>query len=187
MSSQYFRASVGLIVSDHAGRVLAVERYRQPGQWQLPQGGMRVGEEPYDAALRELYEELGLKPKHVAYLGEHSEWLAYELPEDYRSKKTGRGQVQRWLVFRLVGAESKIRLDHGQDHRELRAWSWRDLSELAGEVAAFRVGVYRRLARDVPALLAQNEGEPARDDRTVAPGAGRSAPPAGPIAEGGMT
>lgn len=156
MNSQYFRASVGLVIVDDRGRVLAVERYRQPGQWQLPQGGMRLGEEPHQAAAREMYEELGLRRKHVRYVGEHPEWLAYELPEPFRSKKTGRGQVGRWLVFRLVAPERKIRLDGGQERRELRAWAWRDLAELAEEVAAFRAGVYRRLAQALPTLLAHD-------------------------------
>lgn len=173
------------MIVDAAGRALAVERYGQPGQWQLPQGGMGAGEEPYDAAVREMYEELGLKPRHVRYLGEHPEWLAYELPEDFRSKKVGRGQVQRWLVFGLVGPESKIRLDHGQSHRELRAWTWRDLGQLSEEVAHFRLGVYRRLAQDLPAVLAHDGAWPAHEAEAVGPEQ-RSGSAAGePSPEGG--
>ena len=49
-ASQFFRANVGIAVLDANGRVLAFEREGHPGSWQLPQGGLDVGEEPVDAA-----------------------------------------------------------------------------------------------------------------------------------------
>jgi 8-oxo-dGTP diphosphatase len=46
------------------GRVLVAKRAEQqhlPGAWEFPGGKIASGEEPADAALRELYEETGLR------------------------------------------------------------------------------------------------------------------------------
>ncbi|MDP6208237.1 MAG: ROK family protein, partial [Roseibacillus sp.] len=48
--------------------------------WQLPQGGIDEGEEPKQAALRELEEEIGTA--NVDILGESRKWLSYDLPPD---------------------------------------------------------------------------------------------------------
>jgi len=111
MTSQFFRANVGVMVARPDGCVLVLERVDKPGQWQLPQGGLDVGEEPREAALRELQEETGIAPVHVELLAEHPGWLAYELPPERRRQKTGRGQVQKWFLFRFLGADSDIDLE----------------------------------------------------------------------------
>ena len=61
-----------------------------------------MGEEPVDAAGRELAEETGQRWDQVELLGEYPEWLAYELDADMRGPDTGRGQVQRWFYVRLA-------------------------------------------------------------------------------------
>ena len=50
MPSQFFRANVGVVVAREDGRVLVLERSDRPGQWQFPQGGMLVDEDPVDAS-----------------------------------------------------------------------------------------------------------------------------------------
>ena len=50
------------IVTDDAGRILLVNRNREPGknQWALPGGFIEMHESPADAAKRELEEECGI-------------------------------------------------------------------------------------------------------------------------------
>ena len=67
---QFFRASVGIAVLNSAEQILALERYELPGAWQLPQGGLDEGEEPADAARRELREETGIEWEQVELLGD---------------------------------------------------------------------------------------------------------------------
>lgn len=60
-----------LVVPDGFGRVLLVKRSVDPkaGFWCLPGGFMELGEEPEQAALRELKEETGLVGRIVKLLG----------------------------------------------------------------------------------------------------------------------
>ncbi len=141
---QTFRANVGIVVIDEARRVLALERKHQRGAWQLPQGGLDAGEELLDAALRELQEETGLTPADVEHLDTHPRWLAYELPEHLR-RRTFRGQVQRWFLFRLLPGRSvdlsRAVDDEFVDHRFM------PMSELIDTVWELRRPIYEELAR----------------------------------------
>ena len=70
--------------------------------WQMPQGGIDPGEEPYGAALRELYEETNVRS--VSLLAEAPDWYAYDLPAVVAGrawKGRYRGQTQKWFAFRL--------------------------------------------------------------------------------------
>jgi mutator protein MutT len=52
----------GAVVRDHAGRLLLVQRGREPGRgrWSLPGGRVEPGETAEQAAVREVREETGL-------------------------------------------------------------------------------------------------------------------------------
>ena len=63
-----FRANVGIILVDDAGKLLLGGRVGNKG-WQFPQGGILDGEDPGDAMYRELHEEVGLAPDDVELLG----------------------------------------------------------------------------------------------------------------------
>ncbi len=140
--AEYFRAGAGAVIIDGKGMVLALERVGIRGAWQLPQGGLKKGEEPLDAAYREIEEETGIVKGNLELLATSPEPLVYELPPGARSEKTGRGQVQYWFLFRFSGTESSIDVERGG---EFRAWQWLPLSELIGLTVEFRRPVYRKL------------------------------------------
>jgi hypothetical protein len=94
-----FRMNVGIALFNAAGRVLIAHRYKDDGpeiiapghDWQMPQGGIDPNEDPQPAAIRELYEETGVKS--VTYLGETG-WF------DYDAKYNG--QVQEITPARIA-------------------------------------------------------------------------------------
>ena len=63
-----YRPNVGIVLMHPDGRVFWARRVRRDG-WQFPQGGMNTDETPLEAMYRELREETGLLPDHVAVLG----------------------------------------------------------------------------------------------------------------------
>ena len=82
--------------------------------WQMPQGGIDQGEEPWATALRELEEETGIAPHLVERLSECPERLRYDLPEELRGKLWGGkwvGQDQDWFLARFLGQDSDIDID----------------------------------------------------------------------------
>ncbi len=142
--SVFFRANVGAVVIDAQGRVLALQRRGRPGAWQMPQGGLEEGEEPAEAAQRELSEETGLSPRDVALVAEHPRWLAYELPPEMRRERLGRGQVQKWFLFRLRPG-ARVDLSRATDP-EFDDHKWTTLDALIDEVWIVRRDVYRQVA-----------------------------------------
>ncbi|HEV2782362.1 MAG TPA: NUDIX hydrolase [Actinophytocola sp.] len=53
------RMSAGVLLRDARGRVLLVEPSYKP-RWEIPGGVVEDGEAPWDTAVRELHEEIGL-------------------------------------------------------------------------------------------------------------------------------
>ncbi len=149
MSDLPYRANVGAVLFDAQGRVFVGRRADQAlaGAWQLPQGGIDGDEEPRVAVFRELQEEIGTADATV--LGEHPEWLTYDLPDNILGKAFGgryRGQRQRWFALRFLGQDSDIRLDLDK-HPEFDAWRWAALEELPGLAVPFKRPIYEVLVQ----------------------------------------
>ena len=77
--------------------------------WQMPQGGVDPGEDTWDAAKRELYEETSVRS--VEKLGEVPDWLIYDIPRTVAGrawKGRYRGQRQKWYAVRFTGKDNEI-------------------------------------------------------------------------------
>lgn len=156
MATQVFRAGVVLVVRRNNGDILVCERGDVPHAWQLPQGGIDVGENPERAAWRELAEETGLREPCVRLEVELHEWIAYEWPDEIREQaKHGdlrRGQIQKWFVFGLTDDDN---CRPAIDEVEFVAWRWMSVVDLLREVVSFRVDSYRRAFHALGLLGAQ--------------------------------
>lgn len=144
-----YRPNVGMMVLNAAGDVLAAKRVRTEGKaWQMPQGGIDKGEDPYDAALRELREETGISS--VELVAESLQWYSYDFPQGVsfggskRNKFTG--QIQKWFLFEFTGDESEI--DINQDHAEFCEWKWEKAEKLPGLIIEFKKDVYSQVVSE---------------------------------------
>jgi putative (di)nucleoside polyphosphate hydrolase len=133
------------------GDILVFERGDAPGAWQLPQGGIDIGESPEDAAWRELFEETGLSSESVTLKYVVPQWITYEWPDEIRSKaKHGdsrRGQTQKWFFFQSKDEQDVQPIPDG---REFVAWKWVSPMAAIDEVTPFRRTAYEQAFAVVP-------------------------------------
>lgn len=146
-----YRPCVGITVINREGLVWIGRRADSPGEeegrgawWQMPQGGIDAGEDPSKAALRELFEETGMRT--VRILGETAGWLRYDLPTELVGKAWGgryRGQEQKWFAVRFLGEESEIDIVPAAGHQvEFTEWRWVPIAALTGLIVPFKRDVY---------------------------------------------
>ena len=149
-----YRANVGIILTDGAGRLFWARRLGQSG-WQFPQGGIQQHESPEQALFRELGEEIGLAPAHVTILGRTQRWLKYRLPERYMRHDLAPaciGQKQLWFMLRLIGADAAVRLD-GSTAPEFDDWRWVEYWHPLREVIFFKRRVYHHALSELAPLV----------------------------------
>ncbi len=138
-----YRPCVGVVLANAHGFIFTGERIDTPGAWQMPQGGIDDGEDPKDAALRELEEETGLPPDLVTVEAEHPDWVLYDLPQHLVGKLwKGRfqGQTQKWFLLRLHGPDNAI--DIAKHDHEFARWRWSTADEVLRDIVPFKRKVY---------------------------------------------
>jgi putative (di)nucleoside polyphosphate hydrolase len=158
-----YRPCVGVTLINRDGRVFVGRRSEGPEHidethvWQMPQGGIDPGEEPFACALRELYEETNVRS--VEHLGEIEEWLAYDIPRDIVGQAWQgryRGQRQKWFALRFAGEDTEIDIASpgGGAHKpEFIAWRWEPIENLPELVVPFKRPVYERVVKAFRPLI----------------------------------
>jgi len=145
-----YRPGAGIMLLNREGNVWVGARIDNPADaWQMPQGGIDEGEDPWKGALRELEEETGIRPDFVEKIAEHPERLRYDLPDEWRERLwrgQWKGQMQYWFLARFLGADSDINLQ--TDHPEFRDWKWVEPRQLPDLIVPFKRELYRRLLDD---------------------------------------
>lgn len=153
-SSLPYRPAVGVMLLNRQGLVFVGKRIDQTVEgWQMPQGGIDKGEEPREAALRELKEETGTDKADI--LAEMPDWVTYDLPPHlvgvaFHGKYAG--QRQKWFAMRFTGKDGDIDL-HAHEP-EFSDWKWMAVENLPQVIVPFKrdtyakvVAAFRHLAR----------------------------------------
>ncbi|KAL5139270.1 Nudix hydrolase 26, chloroplastic [Glycine soja] len=124
-----YRRNVGICLMNNHKKIFAASRLDIPNAWQMPQGGIDEGEDPRNAAIRELREETGVNSVEV--IAEVPYWLTYDFPPKVREKlniqwgSDWKGQAQKWFLFKFTGQDQEINLlGDGTEKAEFGEWSW---------------------------------------------------------------
>jgi putative (di)nucleoside polyphosphate hydrolase len=145
-----YRRGVGIMLLNVERKVFVGRRIDNTDEaWQMPQGGIDEGEEPWETALRELEEETGIAPHHVERIAECPDRLRYDLPEEIRHRLWGgkwKGQLQDWYLCRFTGEDKDV--DIATRHPEFSHWKWIEPAELPDLIVPFKRDLYRRLLND---------------------------------------
>jgi putative (di)nucleoside polyphosphate hydrolase len=161
-----YRPCVGVMLFNRGGLAFIGRRADGPEHldplhaWQMPQGGIDKGEDPWQAALRELREETNICS--VSRLGEIGQWLQYDIPRDLVGKAWKgkyRGQTQKWFAMRFTGTDSEIDVEHpdGGSEAEFAAWRWEPVKNIPKLVVPFKRAVYERVVAEFAKFAAAPE------------------------------
>ena len=147
------RSGVGIVVLNKKNKIFVAKRIDNPGDfWQMPQGGIDLGEDYLTAALRELEEETSIKK--VKLIKEINETLTYELPENLLGKIwKGRykGQQQKWFLMRYLGNDDEINIKTLKP--EFLEWKWIDIDMITDVVVDFKLDVYKKLKKKIKEII----------------------------------
>ena len=136
------RNGVGAIILNRENKVFVGKRKDNPvDKWQMPQGGVEIGESYLSAMKRELYEETSIKS--IKILREIDGFFEYELPKNLVGiiwKGKFRGQKQKWFIAKFIGNENEINLQ--TRNPEFIEWKWIIPDELPKTIVDFKKKMY---------------------------------------------
>lgn len=120
-------AGVSVIITNIGGDVLLLKHSYGPAVWSLPGGGLALGEDPKDAARREVREELGIDLARIEPIGTLDEQLS--------------GSPHTAHIFAAV-CDQRPRPDR-REVIEARFFPSHSLPEPLGETTRARIAVWR--------------------------------------------
>jgi putative (di)nucleoside polyphosphate hydrolase len=143
-----FRPGVGMMIINKDKRVFVGRRVDSKANgWQMPQGGIDIGETPSSAALREMKEEIGTSKGRI--LAESKRWYSYRIP-DFLIPRLWDGQYcgqkQKWFLIEFTGEDQDINIK--TEHPEFTQWQWVDLPELLSDIIPFKLKLYKQVVNE---------------------------------------
>jgi putative (di)nucleoside polyphosphate hydrolase len=148
-----YRLGVGMMILDKYNRVfVGSRRDTRSRSWQMPQGGIDLGETPSAAVMREMEEEIGCNKGYI--IAESRNWYCYRIPKNLIPKLwEGQycGQKQKWFLIRFTGDDEDI--DVNTMNPEFQTWKWVEFKELLKDVVPFKLRLYKSVIREFRQML----------------------------------
>tara|TARA_A100000164_G_C21569609_1_gene613346 strand:- start:160 stop:639 length:480 start_codon:yes stop_codon:yes gene_type:complete len=147
------RDGVGIVVLNSENKIFVAKRIDNPKNfWQMPQGGKDIGENYFEAALRELKEETSIE--NVSLIKEIDGYISYNLPNNLLGiiwKGKFKGQRQKWFIVKFNGSDSEININTPKP--EFLEWKWMDLKFILKSVVEFKRDVYIKVLDEVRKII----------------------------------
>ncbi len=148
-----YRPSVGMMIINDTNKVFVGKRIdTKIPAWQMPQGGIDLGETPSVAALREMLEEIGSNKGDI--IAESRYWYSYDVPKILIPKLWDgnfRGQKQKWFLIRFTGTNEDININ--TSNPEFEEWCWIEFDELLSTIIPFKRKLYKAVVKEFSPIV----------------------------------
>ncbi|KIE04336.1 RNA pyrophosphohydrolase [Candidatus Jidaibacter acanthamoeba] len=153
-----FRYGVGIMLINNENKVFVGQRVKESSEaWQMPQGGIDEGENPDQALMREVLEEIGTD--NIEIIAGSSDWYQYNIPEQFIPLWWGGkyiGQKQKWYLAKFLGNDSEININ--TEIPEFINWKWVDVEELPELIVSFKKKLYQDLVEEFKPIIDKLSG-----------------------------
>ena len=119
------------------------EDWQDQELWDLPQGGIDLGEEPLETLWRELKEEVGLTQDDVEVVSEYPSWTVYADIKGDSKERERIGQAHYWYFLKLKNG-CDIDLSKATE-REYTDFRWTDWQTVIDSINERRMPIYSQL------------------------------------------
>lgn len=138
-----FRPNVCMLVYNPHYHLWIGERFGAT-TWQFPQGGVNKKKPLRDSVIRELQEELGVKPQDLGLITQLEATHRYEFQRTPpRWQGRWAGQEQTFWAVEFLGRDENINLT-GHHPQEFSRWEWCHPAKLLQRVEPIRRPGYER-------------------------------------------
>jgi putative (di)nucleoside polyphosphate hydrolase len=153
VNSLPYRQGVGMMIINEQNKIFVGKRIdAKTNGWQMPQGGIDLGETPSSAALREMKEEIGSGKGEI--IAESKNWYSYKIPSFLISRLwDGQycGQRQKWFLIKFYGKDSDINIS--TKNAEFNQWRWVDFDNLLTDIIPFKLKLYQQVVEEFKPLV----------------------------------
>jgi len=150
-----YRSGVGVLLVNQNKKIFVGKRIdNQSDSWQMPQGGIDVGEDEDVAMFRELQEETGISSQFVKIIKKSDNYFYYDLPYKLQKKFWGGkylGQRQRWYLLEFLGDDLDINITTQEP--EFSEWKWVDKADLINLIVNFKRELYQQIISEFTDFL----------------------------------
>ncbi len=129
-----YRKNASSIIFNHKGEILIIYNPRFH-YWTLPQGAIEKKENHQQASLREIDEELGIRPNKLQFIKIPPVDYTYKWPKWSKLIMPFKGQKQKFVFWKFTGSQKDF--DYKKSD-EVKAVQWVKKENLLAQVAKVR-------------------------------------------------